>query len=228
MDILQEPIFEMKFINVEYVFYKIYLFVRKIFGGGSFSNDNSSNNFDSNSLDTGGGAGGADPSMLGNIIKTLLFILILFLLTLIIYTIVRMFEIRKKEHEHLHEEIKEYREKRRMEEERKTGLGNIKNPRWRTILEHINSNNQNDWKLAIIEADSVLDSLLNDLGFKGESTGDKLKSVDKEKFKTLNSVWEAHNMRNKIAHEADFELLHNEAKRIIGIYEEAFRTYNYI
>jgi hypothetical protein len=42
------------------------------------------------------------------IVKTLLFFLAVFFLTIICYTVVRMFEIRKKEHEFLHHEIEEY------------------------------------------------------------------------------------------------------------------------
>jgi hypothetical protein len=142
---------------------------------------------------------------------------------------VRILEIRKREHDYMHHETHEYYHKRAHEEHKAEEVYKSKNPRWQAVIEYLNSHNQGDWKLAILEADSMLDSLVDSLGFKGESLGEKLKSIDEEKFPKLNSVWEAHNIRNKIAHEGtDFDLSSHEAKRVIGIYEQVFRDYNFI
>ena len=165
-----------------------------------------------------------------SVLKTICLFLSLFFITVIIYSIIRVFEIRKKEHAHLHHEIMEYKA-RQAEKERKKAEGGMAshNPRWREVLNYIISTNPGDWKLAVIEADSMLESLLDQLGAKGETLGDKLKSTDPEKFRDLPAAWEVHTIRNKIAHEgSSFELSSHEAKRIIALYEQIFRPYGYI
>jgi len=104
-----------------------------------------------------------------------------------------------------------------------------KNQNWIKTLSYLFSQHQSDWKLAIIEADAMLEALMNQLGFKGETLGDKLKSADQTKFKSLTSAWEVHTIRNRIAHEgASFQLSQHEAKRVIAIYEGIFREYGFI
>lgn len=162
--------------------------------------------------------------------KGLLAFLAIFFLIIICYTIVRMFEIRAKEHAHLHHEIHEYahnqaEQAKRLHEE----VGGSKNERWGKTLNYLFSQHGSDWKLAIIEADSMLEDLLAQMGFKGETLGDKLKSATQETFPQLTMAWEVHTVRNRIAHEGlAFELSQHEAKRIIAEYEEIFYAYGYI
>lgn len=95
--------------------------------------------------------------------------------------------------------------------------------RWNSATQHINSENPNDWKQAIIEADIILDDLLDKLGYRGESVGEKLKRVNPGDMKTLNEAWEAHKVRNQIAHEgSSFNLNHHQAKQIIANYRKVF------
>jgi len=103
------------------------------------------------------------------------------------------------------------------------------NDDWVKTLNYLFSENQSDWKLAVIEADSMLETLLSDLGFKGESLGERLKSADLDRFPSLPAAWEVHAVRNRIAHEGlAFELSQHEAKRVIATYEKIFRQYGFI
>ncbi len=105
----------------------------------------------------------------------------------------------------------------------------VKNDKWKIIVEHIESENANDWRLAILEADIVLGEMLDKLGYRGESIGDQLKGVDKSNFATIDDSWEAHKVRNLIAHEgASFMITEREAKRVIGLYKKVFEEFNYI
>jgi hypothetical protein len=75
----------------------------------------------------------------------------------------------------------------------------------------------------------MLFDLLVQLNFKGESLGDKLKSANRDNFHSLSLAWEAHNIRNKIAHEgSSFELPLREAKRVISLYESIFQEFGFI
>lgn len=162
--------------------------------------------------------------------KTALFFLATFFLTVICYSFVRLMEIRKKEHKHLHHEMEEYAHNKAEYEKRlREQVGGSKNPDWSKTLDYLFSQHASDWKLAIIEADSMLDQLLTQLGFQGETLGDKLKAANQENFPNLTTAWEVHTVRNRIAHEGlSFELSHHEAKRIIALYEKIFHGYGFI
>jgi hypothetical protein len=160
---------------------------------------------------------------------TMLFFIALFFLTIISYCIVRIFEIRQKEHRHLQHEIAEYAHHKAEREKKKQETGVSKNERWVQTLDYLFSQHASDWKLAVIEADSMLETLMDQLGFKGENLGDKLKSATQETFRDLSLAWEVHTIRNKIAHEGTaFEFSQHEAKRVIAIYEQIFRNFGFI
>ena len=162
--------------------------------------------------------------------KTILFFLAMFFLVIICYVIVRMLEIRAKEHKHLHHEIQEYaHNKAEYEKHLREEVGGSKNERWSKTLSYLFSQHASDWKLAIIEADSMLESLMEQLGFRGENLGDRLKMANQENFPNLTIAWEVHAIRNRIAHEGlAFELSQHEAKRVIALYEQIFHEYGFI
>lgn len=104
-----------------------------------------------------------------------------------------------------------------------------KNEKWDHIIELINSANSSDWRLAIIEADVMLEDLLRRAGYHGESLGEMLKSVERSDFLTIESAWEAHKIRNAVAHQGrDFPLNEREAKHAISLYEEVFKEFKMI
>ncbi len=165
-----------------------------------------------------------------NIEKTIVIFFALFFLTIICYTIVRLLEIRAKEHKHVHHEIHEYAHNKTEQEKRlREVVGGSKNEHWGKVLSYIFSQHASDWKLAIIEADSMLEGLMEQLGFRGETLGDRLKLANQDNFPQLTIAWEVHTIRNRIAHEGlAFELSQHEAKRVIALYEEIFHSYGYI
>jgi hypothetical protein len=100
--------------------------------------------------------------------------------------------------------------------------------RWDKAKTLIESTNSNNWKQAIIEADIMLDDLLTRMGYNGESIGDKLKRVATGDMKSLNEAWEAHKVRNQIAHESSFVLDHHTANETIQMYRKVFQEFYYI
>lgn len=104
-----------------------------------------------------------------------------------------------------------------------------KNDKWEQIIKYSNSLNPSDWRQAIIEADVMLEELLRNLGYVGESAGEMLKSVDKSDFLTIEDAWEAHKMRNAIAHSGgDFQLNERETKRVIALFGKVFTEFDVI
>ena len=105
----------------------------------------------------------------------------------------------------------------------------IENPKWKLVEDHINSDDPNKWKLAIIEADIILSELLDSLHLPGEGVGEKLKSVEQSDFNHIEEAWEAHKIRNAIAHQgSDFLLTQREAKRVVRLYKSVFEEFEII
>ncbi len=103
------------------------------------------------------------------------------------------------------------------------------NERWLKVEKHIASQNPTDWRLAILEADIILDEMLQKMGYKGAGIGEMLKTVEKSDFLTLDAAWEAHKVRNSIAHQgSDFVMSHPEAKRVISLYKQVFEEFFFI
>lgn len=94
---------------------------------------------------------------------------------------------------------------------------------WRSVQKHFFAGDDNSLKLAIIEADNILDEALRLAGFMGENLGDRLKKVNTSQLTNIQEVWEAHKLRNRLVHETDFRLNRNLAERALAIYEKTFR-----
>ena len=99
---------------------------------------------------------------------------------------------------------------------------------WSKLVNYLNSNNQADWKLAILEADVMLDKLVERMGYEGANLGERLKNVEPSDFTTLQDAWEAHKVRNRIAHESDYVLTSREARRVMDLFEKVFREFDFI
>lgn len=110
---------------------------------------------------------------------------------------------------------------------------NPDNSRPKTKWEHVkalfSSRNESDWRLGIIEADAMLDDLTIRLGYDGNTLGERLKYVNPADFPKRNVAWQAHLIRNKIAHQGTgFNISRIQALRVMRWYEEVFTHSRYI
>ncbi len=191
-----------QYINLEYFFYKIYQLISWVSGllfGGSLSN------FSSGLTGYSG------------FFKIFFEFLVVLFLVGIIYCSVRIYEVRKAE--------KEKYDKAPVAIDDKPYV----NQQWEVVLEYLNSDEPSDWRLAVIEADNMLDQMVKKLGYEGQDLGDRLKAVESSDFESLQSAWEAHKVRNQIVHEGSgFQITKFDADRVIKLYENVFREFDFI
>lgn len=95
--------------------------------------------------------------------------------------------------------------------------------KWESIEKRLKSGLESEYKLAVIEADDLLEKTLKQGGFKGDSLGERLDRVTKETLPNLEEVLEAHKVRNNIVHDPNYKLTLGEARRVIGFFEKALR-----
>lgn len=94
-------------------------------------------------------------------------------------------------------------------------------PKFAIIEGYLSSQSEALWRIGIMEADNLLFEALQEKGYQGENVGEMLKNAS---FRTIDLAWDAHKVRNRIAHEgSNFELTEREAKRAFSLYESVFR-----
>lgn len=102
-------------------------------------------------------------------------------------------------------------------------------PRWEHIQSMADSMNVSDWRQAIIEADIILEEILAKIGYEGLTIGDKLKNVEPSDMLTLDDAWQAHKVRNRIAHEGlNYKLSHADVKEAINRYRKVLEEFNVV
>jgi hypothetical protein len=91
--------------------------------------------------------------------------------------------------------------------------------RWVATTKRFSTGTTEAMRMAIIEADSVADEVLKELGLAGEHMADRLEKLSEEEVQSLAGLWRSHRIRNNIVHSPDFEIAPDEAKRAIDGYE---------
>ena len=150
-------------------------------------------------------------------LKIFLVSLSLVLLAGIIFLLYKIYRIKKEKISHLVDFIPK-------EEPRES-----RSSKWDGIKKKMDSDISSEWKMAIIEADSIIDEIFKTIGFGGETLGERLKAVEPSDFDNLQGIWEAHKVRNRIAHEGEkFNLTREEAIEAIEKYEKALKELKYM
>lgn len=96
---------------------------------------------------------------------------------------------------------------------------------WDKIKQRLESGDETNFKMAIIEADKLIDDLLKSMNYPGESMGDRLKLIDQSMLSSIQELWNAHKTRNNIVHNAGFKLSYREAKNAIEAYEKVLKEF---
>lgn len=78
-------------------------------------------------------------------------------------------------------------------------------------------------KLAVIEADKLVDNVLKSMLIPGETMGERLKAAQYS-YADIRKVWPAHKLRNQLVHDSAFEITQSQAKRALKDFYAALKT----
>ncbi len=92
---------------------------------------------------------------------------------------------------------------------------------WQKIKMRLDTGLESEHKLAVIEADSILDDTLKKSGFAGETLGEMLEKLTEATVTNLSDVIGAHKIRNNVVHDPDYQMSLDEAHYAIQAYEKA-------
>lgn len=103
------------------------------------------------------------------------------------------------------------------------GVGRIDKV-WAKIISRLEKGSGSDYKLSILESDGVLDEVLKKAGYSGKNTEERIKQLSPDQFPNLENLIEAHQVRNNIVRDPDYQLGLDEAKKIIAVYRKTFEN----
>jgi len=95
--------------------------------------------------------------------------------------------------------------------------------RWAKVLARLESDDVSQYKVAVIEADAIADEMLKGIGYEGNTMSERLAHVKPHQLDGLEELLGAHQIRNRIVHEADFALDKKAAHETIKVYENFLR-----
>jgi len=94
---------------------------------------------------------------------------------------------------------------------------------WRQIEQLMNQPGEMSLKLAVMEADKLLDHVLKLMFMPGDNMGQRLKYAC-NKYEPLKKVWWAHKIRNQLVHESTFHLDRRTGERAVKAFKKALET----
>ncbi|MEK7631151.1 MAG: hypothetical protein AAB417_03950 [Patescibacteria group bacterium] len=94
---------------------------------------------------------------------------------------------------------------------------------WTRVKSGLERASDTDAALLIIEADSLVDRILKDMKLPGETMGERLQALGEQRFESIDDLWEAHKLRNQIAHEGAKGVTYGDAVWALERYERALK-----
>jgi hypothetical protein len=94
--------------------------------------------------------------------------------------------------------------------------------RWLQVEASLKRDEVSSYHLAVLNADKLLDQALRERGVKGETMGERMKTV-RDTWSSANNVWSAHKLRNQIAHEPDVSVSYDDARRALAGFKQALK-----
>lgn len=110
----------------------------------------------------------------------------------------------------------------------KFAYGKSTNEQWEAIVNRLKKGDEANLKLAVIEADNLLDEILKRMGLPGQDMAERLKQIEVQEIKSIDRIWSTHKIRNQIVRESDFHLSQEEAEAAVHNIEETLRELEYL
>jgi hypothetical protein len=95
---------------------------------------------------------------------------------------------------------------------------------WEKVKNRMRRGGDAETRLAVIEADQLLDSMLKKMKVPGSTMGERLQALRPWQLENLPDVWIAHKMRNRLVHEPSTRINAYEAETVLQIYEKALKS----
>lgn len=100
--------------------------------------------------------------------------------------------------------------------------------KWEGVMRRLQSGNVSQYKVAILEADSIVDEILGRIGHGGENMAERLEQMKTGQLDYQDELIAAHKVRNRIIHDESFLVDEDLAKKTVAIYERFLRYMEFL
>lgn len=94
--------------------------------------------------------------------------------------------------------------------------------KWQKIMSCLEIGDEANLRVAVNDADALLDEVLKEVGYGGESIAQRLEQLPPDQVSNLDGLWDAHRLRNQVIHKG-FHPETEDVQRAINAYEQALR-----
>lgn len=93
---------------------------------------------------------------------------------------------------------------------------------WLEIENGLIPDQQQSFQMTVLNADKLLGQALEELGVRGATMGERMKTFGNG-FSNQNQIWQAHKIRNKIAHESNVQLNFKQVQALLKCFKQALK-----
>lgn len=93
--------------------------------------------------------------------------------------------------------------------------------KWRKIISRLENKSEPEAKLAILEADALLDEVLKKSGYPGQTLAEKLEKITTDTLPNLEELKKARQVRENIISDPAYKLDLEKAKEVLKVYEKS-------
>ncbi len=94
---------------------------------------------------------------------------------------------------------------------------------WDEVIKQAKDEREAERKMAIIEADDIVNDVLTQVGYEGGDLLEKLEGLSKEIIPNIEEVKDAHRKRRDIVYDPNRSLSREEAIELVSVYERVFK-----
>lgn len=96
--------------------------------------------------------------------------------------------------------------------------------RWADIQTTVGLGGTSHFGQAVVAADKLLDHVLKQKGYAGDTMGERLRNAQKDISPAVyHNAWQAHKLRNQLVHEVGSEVMSFQVKEALQSYEYTLR-----
>jgi hypothetical protein len=97
--------------------------------------------------------------------------------------------------------------------------------KWKVIQERLKSGNEAQFKISILEADTIVNDVLDKAGLQGENMRERLDRAHEMQVENKDRLIWAHDVRNKIVQDESYSIDEKLTRDVIGVYEDFLRSW---
>ena len=96
---------------------------------------------------------------------------------------------------------------------------------WTKLRENARATPPSSYNVAIMNADALIDGLLQEIGFVGNDVAERFGRLNNMGLRqnVVNDIFRAHKIRNQIAHAPNFLINTKDAEKVLDLYETFLR-----